>query len=52
MSGGSIPQLIMYRKTAGGAWKCEQLIGAHSVSDTQSFLSRGEDSTPTKLTSR
>ncbi len=52
MSGGSIPQLIMFRKTASGAWHREQLIGAHSVGDTQSFLSRGDEPTPTKLTSR
>ncbi len=52
MSGGSIPQLIMYRKNASGAWQREQLTGAHSVGDTQTFLSRGEDSNPTKLTSR
>jgi thiol-disulfide isomerase/thioredoxin len=51
MSGGSIPQLIMYRKTTKG-WQRQQLTGAHSVNDTQNFLSKGEDTSPTKLTSR
>jgi thiol-disulfide isomerase/thioredoxin len=51
MSGGSIPQLIMFRKTAKG-WQREQLTGAQSVGDTQVFLSRGENTSPTKLTSR
>ncbi len=52
MSGGSIPQLIMYHKTTSGTWRREQLTGAHSVDATQVFLGRGEESTPTKLTSR
>jgi thiol-disulfide isomerase/thioredoxin len=51
MNGGSIPQLIMYRKTAKG-WQRQQLTGAQSVGDTQVFLSQGEDKSPTKLTSR
>ena len=40
MSGGSIPQPVMYTKTADG-WKREQLTGAHSVAAVQSFVDRG-----------
>ncbi len=52
MRGGSIPQLIIFRKTADGSWKRDHLIGAHSVGDTQSFLSKGDTPSSTKLTSR
>ena len=51
MQGSSIPQLIMFRKTSSG-WTREQLVGAHSVSDTNSFLARGTEEAPTRLTSR
>ena len=43
MQGQSIPQLILFRKTATG-WSREQLTGAHSVQETQSFISRSADS--------
>src|SRR6185369_13366837 len=43
MKGQSIPQLILFRKTATG-WSREQLTGAHSVQETQSFISRTADS--------
>lgn len=51
MKGGSIPQLIMYRKTATG-WQRQQLVGAQSVGQTQVFLSQGEGPGSNKLTSR
>jgi thioredoxin-like negative regulator of GroEL len=37
MQGGSIPQLVMYRKTATG-WQRQQLTGAQSVQAATSFL--------------
>ena len=37
LSGGMIPQLIVYKKTARG-WHREQLTGAHSVGETKQFL--------------
>lgn len=40
MRGGSIPQLVMFTKTQSG-WSREQLVGAHSASETQAFLNRG-----------
>ncbi len=40
MSGGSIPQLVMFRKTAAG-WQRQQLTGAQSVGSAASFLGRG-----------
>lgn len=40
MRGGSIPQLVMFRKTATG-WQRQQLTGAQSVGATASFLSQG-----------
>ena len=52
MKGGSIPQLIMFHKTADGGWHREQLTGAHSVGDTEVFLSKAETASPTRLTSR
>ncbi|MEX0939017.1 MAG: thioredoxin family protein [Pirellulales bacterium] len=44
MSGGSIPQLITYRKSADG-WKRTQLTGAHSVGEVQSFIHRAVELT-------
>jgi thiol-disulfide isomerase/thioredoxin len=41
MQGGSIPQLIMFTKTAEGGWKRTQLTGAHSARETQSFINAG-----------
>jgi thiol-disulfide isomerase/thioredoxin len=38
MRGGSIPQLIVFRKTASGGWKRNELIGAHSASEVESFI--------------
>jgi thioredoxin-like negative regulator of GroEL len=37
MRGGSIPQLVMYRKTASG-WQRQQLTGAQSVEAASSFM--------------
>ena len=37
MRGGSIPQLIAFRKTRSG-WQREQLTGAHSASAVESFI--------------
>jgi thioredoxin-like negative regulator of GroEL len=45
MRGGSIPQLIMYVKTDKG-WHRQQMIGAHSVSEVERFLSQGLASKP------
>ena len=43
MKGGSIPQLIMFRKTRNGGWLRRQLNGAHSVNETQTFVSKVEE---------
>ena len=51
MQGSSIPQLIMYRKTAAG-WRRQQLTGAHSASAIQSFLDRAADPPVAELSSR
>jgi thioredoxin-like negative regulator of GroEL len=40
MSGGSIPQLLMYYRTADG-WQRRQLTGAHGVAAVASFLDEG-----------
>lgn len=40
MKGGSIPQLVLFRKTESG-WKRIQLTGAHSASETQKFIESG-----------
>jgi hypothetical protein len=42
MRGGSIPQLVMYRKTAQG-WKKSRLVGAQSVSSVEAFIEQGLD---------
>ena len=39
MQGGSIPQLVIYRKTAAG-WQRQQLTGAQSVEAATSFLAK------------
>jgi len=49
MSGGSIPQLVMYQKTATGSWKRQQLTGAQSVSDIQAFIGAATNSAAGKL---
>jgi hypothetical protein len=51
MRGGSIPQLVMYHKTADG-WKREQLTGAQSPSSVQSFLAKAADQAGDKLSQR
>jgi thioredoxin-like negative regulator of GroEL len=40
MQGGSIPQLVMFRKS-GGVWQRQQLTGAQSAGDTASFINQG-----------
>lgn len=40
MRGGSIPQLVMYRKTAAG-WRRSQLTGAQSVENVEAFIAEG-----------
>jgi thioredoxin-like negative regulator of GroEL len=40
MNGGSIPQLIMYRKTSAG-WKRHLLVGAQSPEKIEAFIQRG-----------
>lgn len=40
MRGGSIPQLVMFRKTTNG-WQRQQLTGAQSVGATVTFLTQG-----------
>lgn len=40
MSGGSIPQLIMYCKVVDG-WRRQQLTGAHSPDSVRSFIAQG-----------
>lgn len=39
MQGGSIPQLIVYKKTETG-WEREQVTGARSVTETRGLLRR------------
>jgi thioredoxin-like negative regulator of GroEL len=51
MRGGSIPQLVMYHKTADG-WKREQLTGAQSTSSIQSFLAKAADESGERLSQR
>lgn len=40
MSGGSIPQLIMYHQSANG-WQRRSLVGARSPSEIESFINQG-----------
>lgn len=40
MRGGSIPQLVMYRKTADG-WRRTGLIGGQSVEQVEAFIQQG-----------
>jgi hypothetical protein len=51
MRGGSIPQLIVFRRTAKG-WRREQFTGARSVKETERFISRGSEPPGTPLTAR
>jgi hypothetical protein len=39
MSGGAIPQLIVYHKTADG-WRRQSLVGAQSPSTIESMINR------------
>jgi len=48
MHGSAIPQLIMYHKTEAG-WKRQQLTGAHAVSEIQSFIKQGVETSAPKL---
>jgi len=40
MQGGSIPQLVMFHKTADG-WRSERLVGGQSPSNILAFIRRG-----------
>lgn len=51
MSGGSIPQLIMYHQTPEG-WKREMLLGGQSPSQVESFIRRGLDAPTNAIGSR
>jgi len=44
MSGGSIPQLIMYVKTEKG-FERKQMIGAHSAGEVEAFINQGVSQT-------
>jgi len=49
MVGGSIPQLVMYRKTSKG-WRRSRLIGAQSATRVEKFIQSGlKDSVKTKV---
>lgn len=48
MSGGSIPQLVMYHKTASG-WRRQQLTGAQNPGTIQQFLNRATESPDERL---
>ena len=45
--GGSIPQLVMYTKNEG-KWQRQVLVGAHSPSEIERFISRGLPSSATE----
>jgi hypothetical protein len=40
MSGGAIPQLIVYSHKADGSWHREQITGEASEADVRSLISR------------
>jgi thioredoxin-like negative regulator of GroEL len=50
MRGGSIPQLIMYRKTADG-WKRTSLVGAQNRAKIEAFIEQGLEPDEPKLSS-
>ena len=50
MQGGSIPQLVMYRKTDDG-WTRKQLTGAQSTSNVEAFLGEVPETATTQTTS-
>jgi hypothetical protein len=37
--GGSVPQLVMFRKTSKG-WMRRKLVGAHSVEEVEQFIAK------------
>lgn len=43
MTGGMIPQLVMYQKNAAGGWTRQQLNGAHSATDIEAFLNKATE---------
>jgi thioredoxin-like negative regulator of GroEL len=51
MSGGSIPQLIMYRKSADG-WRRTSLVGAQSPERIEAFIMGGLEPEEPKLNSQ
>jgi thioredoxin-like negative regulator of GroEL len=51
MRGGSIPQLVMYHKTDSG-WKRQQLTGAQSASQVESFIDAAAAQPAEKLSQR
>lgn len=50
MKGGSIPQLVMYRKTGEG-WTRKQLTGAQSTTSVEAFLGDVPETASTQGTS-
>lgn len=50
MEGGSIPQLVMYRKTSKG-WIRRRLTGSRSAADVEAFLKEGAEANAAELTS-
>jgi thiol-disulfide isomerase/thioredoxin len=51
MRGGSIPQLVMYRKTDSG-WKRKQLTGAQSTQTIEAFIEAATEPGVDEVTSR
>jgi thioredoxin-like negative regulator of GroEL len=51
MQGSSIPQLILFHKTADG-WKRQQLTGAHSAVAIKEFIDRATDSPISQVSRR
>ncbi len=50
MRGGSIPQLVMYRKTDSG-WTRKQLTGAQSTSSVEAFIEAEPQPTASQVSS-
>ncbi len=50
MKGGSIPQLVMYRKNGDG-WTRKQLTGAQSTSSVEAFLGDVPETASTQVSS-
>jgi thioredoxin-like negative regulator of GroEL len=48
MRGGSIPQLVLYERTASG-WRRSQLTGGQSESQVQAFIARAVASSQAKI---